>query len=72
MEGGVDYKQQFELIQLANLALLDQITLLQSHTGVMKDILEVNMPVNLLLIRGLTTRVRASTHLWSTRDHPSF
>ena len=43
-EGGIDYKEQYELMQLANLALLDQISLLQNHTGMMKDLLEVSQP----------------------------
>jgi hypothetical protein len=40
-EGGVDYKEQYELMQLANLALLDQISKLQHHTNFAKEIVEV-------------------------------
>jgi len=46
MEGGVDYREQFELIQLANVALLEQIKQLQSHTGLMKDVIEVGLLYN--------------------------
>ena len=50
MEGGVDYREQFELMQLANVALLEQIKQLQSHTGVMKDVIEVCHLFNLYCI----------------------
>jgi len=43
-EGGVDYKQQYELLQIANLVLSDQITLLQYHTQMIKDSLEKSDP----------------------------
>lgn len=40
-EGGVNYKEQYEIIQLCNLALLDQINMLQHHNIMMKELLEV-------------------------------
>ena len=40
-EGGIDYKKQYELLQIANLVLSDQITLLQYHTKMIKDSLDV-------------------------------
>jgi hypothetical protein len=45
MEGGIDYKEQYELMQIANLVLSDQITLLQYHTKMIKDSLDVFTPL---------------------------
>ena len=40
-EGGVDYKEQFENIQIANLALIDEIKRLDQENRYVKKKLEV-------------------------------
>ena len=59
-EGGIDYKKQYELLQIANLVLSDQITLLQYHTKIIKDSLDVNILTNTIILLILEIR-RSST-----------
>ena len=50
-EGGIDYKKQYELLQIANLVLSDQITLLQYHTKMIKDSLDVKYSILFICIK---------------------